>query len=1245
MAQLIPKFLSSAFERMGNSDKSLEQVALNTGQTAASVSVGGDLYEKMDELCKALKGDYGKGKGGKVSIKEALVLRITAGALEPIGLGLGIIIDALERAPEGKELKLKMEALTGGLLALGDIGYSILKFAAMMILALPLLIVAGVAMLVIVPLLKLMVDGLMFATKKLDKKQLKKIAMLGEIGVNILILAVSLVLVGLLATYALKGVLVAAGILLGLAGIMFLLEKMKFDPKGMKEFSKGLKNLALGLLGLTVSLVLIGFLSEYVLAGLGTALLVIASIAGIFWVMDKMGVTDVIEDTGKALIYAAGAILSTSIAIVLSHMILGAIGFTEVAKVLLVVAGVAAAFALIGTFSDKIEGGGKAMLYVAGAILAVSIAIWFMNMILGDFDTADVMNSFRVLAVIGGIGIVFALAGLAEKQIKSGSIAMMFAGGAMIVIAIGVWAMTKALEGVKWEDLGMIAAVVVGVGLAFGIAGAGPIPLAIALGSAAMILAGAALIVIAIGTASMAAAVKGVTMEEVLTMGAIIAGIAVAMAAAGLASPLIILGSAAMIVAGAASILLGGALAVLSTINFSKLGTLSQKGSKAFDWSGERGFFGGKKTNFETAMDAIADGMSLNPLSIIGIATGAPMILLAGTALIAISLGLQKFAEIAKDADLPSLKTNMQLIVSGLADTFAEVGTKYPGGGKSLLSALTGNTSGQSVVAQGISAVSGMGGALTGIAMGVQAMAMLKFPTGFDKDGKPTGYQTIDLTTAVPALIANTKLIVAGLSSVFSEVGSSSAAQGSSWFSSSAYEKGINVVKQMGEPLYNLANGVQNMANLKFPTGFDKDGKATGYESISSVDKIVKKLAKNTKALIIGLSGVFEEVGASGVGDGGGWFSSSNFEKGAQIVLDLAAPYTSLAGTVDNVVKITSKITDAVDVREKVTAIIDAITGTGEDTSVIKAKATLVATIGGTYKKLGVAIPLIIDSIAQFTVDKAKAFASIFGGESDPESFGAKSKFLNTLKHAYLQMAIAIPLIVGSVGTVDAAQLDAFTAIYGGSMESGDVGAKTTLFVAVGKSYERIGNTAPKLAQSINSLDLDKAEEFSKLFVGRVSMLRPVAGYEAQTELWEQIGSSVSMSGNSMPKVASAINAIDLTKLVESRKMFEALGVLSHGGSPGDVLAQMGESLEDALNNLASMLNEFKDTVQAGNEEQGGIISKIGDTISKVTGIGGSSNSSSPRSKPMPSKMTVKLDAASIKALKGSGMSKYGGSQ
>ena len=60
------------------------------------------------------------------------------------------------------------------------------------------------------------------------------------------------------------------------------------------------------------------------------------------------------------------------------------------------------------------------------------------------------------------------------------------------------------------------------------------------------------------------------------------------------------------------------------------------------------------------------------------------------------------------------------------------------------------------------------------------------------------------------------------------------------------------------------------------------------------VDGLVKKLAKNTKALIIGLAGVFEEVGKSGVGQDGGWFSSSNFEKGVEIAMQLGEPYTTL---------------------------------------------------------------------------------------------------------------------------------------------------------------------------------------------------------------------------------------------------------------------------------------------------------------------------------------------------------------
>ena len=86
------------------------------------------------------------------------------------------------------------------------------------------------------------------------------------------------------------------------------------------------------------------------------------------------------------------------------------------------------------------------------------------------------------------------------------------------------------------------------------------------------------------------------------------------------------------------------------------------------------------------------------------------------------------------------------------------------------------------------------------------------------------------------------------------------------------------------------------------------------------------------------MESVFEEVGKSGVNDDGGWFSSSSFEKGVEIAMQLGEPYSTLASVVDNVVKITSKITDAQDVKEKVTAIISAVTDVaGDDTGIIKA--------------------------------------------------------------------------------------------------------------------------------------------------------------------------------------------------------------------------------------------------------------------------------------------------------------------
>jgi len=1297
--------LATAFDKFSSKDGVLGEISANTLLVAETFDEGGEIFDRIDRMVEAIETIVESTQSGSGGLQEAIVLNLVAPTLKPIGLGMGFIIDALNQAESAEDLTSKFGALNAGLVVLGDIGKSILMFAATMVIGIPILMIAAVTAPVWVGGIYVIIQGIKMATQGLEEGELDKLIILhaigasivkfgllmaamvliapvalvgmlftvplllgvvaiakyiGEhfteealdkfmtfnkamviLGLGILSIGLSLALVAVLAKHIIMGLFVFGVVALGLGAIFMLWEKLfQIDETKAEAYAKSLAFLGIGIITIGLGLMLMNAFAGAIIKGLMVAALVLIVIGGVFFLFQKMGINKTIKKTASGLILAAGAILALSVALALSNLIMP--GFLDTMGILMIIGAVALTMFFIGKQIGNIVKGALALIVMGIGLFALSVGIGFMRLAIPSVEVG-----IGMIALIGGIGLVFGVIGMAFANVALGGAAMIIAGVALIVLGLGVMAMMHSLPTVE-EGIGMLL-LIGGLGLVFGVAGLAAA--FIALGAASMIVAGVALIVIGAGVAIMAAATKDVTMDQVLVMGAIIGGIGVAMAAAGLASPLILLGSVAMTAAGIAVLAISVGMAALAAIDFNKLGTISEKGNKAFNWSGEKGFFGGKKSNFETAMDAIADGMSLGPLSILGIMTGAPVMILAGAALTSIALGLRVFTSAIGDTDLPRLSDNVQMIVSGLSETFAEVGASM--GGPFWFT---------SDVYKGIQATRGMGTSLTGIAKGVQAMAMLRFPTGFDKEGNPTGYETIDLGTAVPNLVANTKLIITGLSSAFAEVGESKAAQGSSWFSSSSYEKGIDVVQKMGTPLFNLAKGVQSMAMLKFPTGFDKDGNATGYKSIGDVDTLVAKLAKNTKALIIGLAGVFEEVGASGVGSGGGWFSSSNFEKGAEIALQLADPYSSLADAVESVATLTEGITDPVllrekvtslvetisviggfwvqsffdgvnaarnvkepysilasavtdvttitsaisdgaEVREKVSAMIESIVGTNDDGVDMGAKTSLIHAIGWTYGKLGVAIPLIVNAITQFTVEKGKAFASIFGGETPAEMYEAKNKMLKTLATSYMRMAVAIPMIVASVNSLAAEPMNEFTKLYGGVTNDIEVlAAKSTLFEAVGSSYQKIGAAAPQIASAINGTSLEQMQGWTGMFVGDVGFLRPIAGYNAQTELWSTIGNSLTMGATAFPQISAGINAVDYNKLVESRRMFEALGVLAEGGEPSDILAAMGESLEVAMQRLADILMEFQTSVGESQDAQGGFLSELASLPGKLVG-------------------------------------------
>jgi hypothetical protein len=212
----------------------------------------------------------------------------------------------------------------------------------------------------------------------------------------------------------------------------------------------------------------------------------------------------------------------------------------------------------------------------------------------------------------------------------------------------------------------------------------------------------------------------------------------------------------------------------------------------------------------EWALFSVARSFAIPPTAIAAMYVGAPALMMSGLALVAIAKGIEKFQ--AMDIDYNVLPMQIAKVTTVLGDAFGAIGKKYPGGGGGFISAMFGSGGGTSDVAQGISAVSGMGRALTGIATGVQAMADLKFPIKWDKNGNPIAFRTLTDDDFAKVTI-NTQKIVTALSGTFGKIGSAPEAKDPwGWFGNSAVEEGIQIVKKMGDPLVSLSEFVSAFA-------------------------------------------------------------------------------------------------------------------------------------------------------------------------------------------------------------------------------------------------------------------------------------------------------------------------------------------------------------------------------------------------------------------------------------------------
>lgn len=1126
------KSLSGAFDKLGDQGSLLGQIAVNTENTAVSLAVGGDFYTRMDDMATALEDIRdGKANNSKPGMGSALAIAILAPSMEPLGKGLQYVVDAVNNLKDsGEETKAKMEGLATGLTLLGDVGKSILKFAGYMLLATPLLMVAVLGAPLIALTLRGLVAAINFGTKNLDEEKLEKVKMIGDVGKSILMLAGTLALTSLIAPFALKGAIAGALLIGGIALIIGLIPDKVLDK--MESVSKSLTGVALGLLALTVTFALISLIAAPAIKGAIMSIFVIGAIALAFYVLEEFGVVDNMEKAGKGLLFAGLAILALGVSLALFNLIIPS--FTTVLAAVGTVMAIGLAFALIGIFGKSIEDGAKSMLWVSLSIIVLGLSLLFFSKIIGNITGEEAAKSLGALLVIGLLAAGFALIGVGESFIKKGAIAMLLVGVSLIVIGIGFKMLTSALGADPWPMIGATMALIGGLGIVFGIAGAGPVPAFIALGAGAMIVAGVALLVVGAGIALMAKVLNG-------------------------------------------------------------------KNNKALT---------NEDTGLVPTFKAIGKAFIMWPWEAAGILLGAGAMVAAGVALMTVGLGIRKFAKLADSGmDLGKLGSQISLMLGTLAVPFQKIGAgeemevldadgnkttvKFGGGGGGLFGLGASNP-----VAKGISSVLRMGTALSGIAKGVQNMANLKFPTAFDKEGKPTSFETIG-GDAFKKVITNTMMMVGALAVPFAKIGIGGKQEiigpdgnkiivdfgnpgdgGLLGFlrGGGAVQKGINAVMNMGQALSNIAGGVQDMAMLKFPTGFNDEGKATGYRQFDAA--AAQAVTDNTQMLVGALGGTFAQIGSNpDANDGSWWGGKSTIEKGIAIVAGIGEPLLNLAKGVEAMANLKFPIYDK---DGKITGY-----NTIENVEGLKAK------IGTNTQML---IEALTDTLMAIGGGKAKT-SSWWQGET---TFEKGIEIVTMIGEPYKVLGESVKTIIETVGKMDsksfAGKMTDIIGVFTGAAIGTDIemlNSKKLLTHAIGDAFDKMGKSIPGIISAIGKYDPVIGNQFFGSFLGPVDEGARSEGYNSQKLLWHAIGSTMVKTAESMPEIATAINSMDLAKVTELRTMFEALGVLSEGAEPADILAAMGQSLEDALQNLATMLEEFKGSVAEGvaaQTETGGAI-------------------------------------------------------
>lgn len=273
--------------------------------------------------------------------------------------------------------------------------------------------------------------------------------MIGNIGKNVLVMAISLTLAVPVLLTALPAIVLLKGVMLGLKWL-----SKSFDDKAVKNitsFTSAMKNIAISLVSVALAFAALTLIVSdgSILAGAAKFILSIALLCTGIALIVKTGINKDVKSFSMSMLALSGALLTTVASLILLSYMEKEIEWSALLQLGVVLLGLVGLTILVNKVSKNALKGVFALVAMVGAMVLLAVSLQFISFLLDDIDIVPLLIIFGALAILS---VTLVLISKFSSNILKGVLALILITASLYIVALTINKMMDVAEGITLEN-------------------------------------------------------------------------------------------------------------------------------------------------------------------------------------------------------------------------------------------------------------------------------------------------------------------------------------------------------------------------------------------------------------------------------------------------------------------------------------------------------------------------------------------------------------------------------------------------------------------------------------------------------------------------------------------------------------------------------------------------------------------------------------------------------------------------